>query len=178
MKLGIITVIRRTKDSLWNTATEDHQHQSNSKPKLLLEAPCWLCSETMKVLHWLPGKMCHSEPRTLYWKHTRSQKFHQEEEAESDDFLLQQGLEMSEIVTTTHVIARLEFTLLPHPARISLLAISASSPNWRKPQRPKLQFWWRSQGCSAPVVLGERNRTELKNMLNLGKIVLKLEENL
>jgi hypothetical protein len=39
------------------------------------------------------------------------------------------GLVRPEIVATTDTIARLGFTLIPHPARISLLAISTSSPN-------------------------------------------------
>jgi len=33
MKPGHITMIQRTKDSLWNTATKDHQHLRNEKTK-------------------------------------------------------------------------------------------------------------------------------------------------
>jgi hypothetical protein len=37
MKPGYITMILRTKDSLWNTAAKDNQHPRNAKPKPLLE---------------------------------------------------------------------------------------------------------------------------------------------
>ena len=39
-KIGPITMIQRTKDSLWNNSTKDHQYKTNSKPKPLLVKLC------------------------------------------------------------------------------------------------------------------------------------------
>ena len=49
MKFAPIIMILRTKDTLWNITTKNHQHQRNSKPKHRLENPCLLHSGTLMV---------------------------------------------------------------------------------------------------------------------------------
>lgn len=103
--------------------------------------------------------------------------------AETDDVLLQQvNARPHTNDATCDAIAHLGFMMLPHPAysQISFLAISTCFPNRRKISGVKTSVLMKKSRLLHASVFGRKKRTcfrtEFKNLLNIGRNVLKLEE--
>ena len=185
MKSGPVIMIMRTKDSLWNIAKKNHQHQRNSKPKHRLENSCWLHSGTLmvwcsladqkKVLQWT--QKGYNETLKNLKKHITRK------EAEIYCiFLLQDNVRPQTGAPTTDAIESLGFTgyHIQPTAWISLLAISTCSPNWRKTSGDKASVLLKKSLLQYASGFGRKKKTfwrmEFKNLLNNGRSVLKLEE--
>ena len=99
------------------------QELQNQKPCWKSHIDCilrlWRC-----CAHWLPGKRCYSELRTLQWnpyyikeREKKKKKSIMRKEAETDDILLQHGNARPHTsAVTTDTIANFGFTVLPHQA--------------------------------------------------------------
>ena len=158
MKPGYITMILRTKDSLWKTATKNHQHLRNEKTKAHAGKVMWTVfwNSEGNVLTDFLGKGAavnsilkpykkHHEGGRNWWRLASTRQC--------------QKPHISFAITDA--IAHLRFTVLPHAAYSpdSLLVISNCSLNRWATSGAKLQFLW-SHGCSTPVVPeGKKRKT-------------------
>ena len=178
-------MILRVKDSLWDITTKDHKRQRNSEPKPLLQKLCLLYSGTLKVCSltsWKKGAIVKSECyiETLKNKKNASRGRWQKSVMSCFNKTMPGLTQELPQLMPLHVWG-VHCCHIQPTARISPARIFTCSPNWRKTSgAKKLQFWWRSTGCNMLVVLVERKRlflrTEFKNLLNVGKSVLQLEE--
>ena len=77
LKIGPIITLLRTKDTLRNIATKNHQHQRNSKPKHWLEVMLTVFwnSDGIVLTCW-PGKCAKVNSKCYYETLKKSQKTH------------------------------------------------------------------------------------------------------
>ena len=166
MRLGSITMILRTEGGLWNTVTNDHQHQRNSKPKPLLEKLYWLYSGTLKVLcSPSPWKKLLQCTQNNYWNPKKSQKTHHEEGAEIDDVLPQQdNSRPHKSATTTDATACLGFTVLPYPTNSPYLAPSDFHlfPKLKETSRVKTSVLMKKSRLQSASCFGKQEKTVLR----------------
>ena len=156
-------MILRTKPSLWSTPTKDHQHKRNWKPKPLLEKPCWLYSQNSEVVvlidflgkgdtvnseHWIePLKVSetyHKKGGRNWWCLASTRRCQALHKCRHNWCHCMFGVYSSTITSPQLVSYSCQFPLVPQTEG--------------RPHGPKLQFWWKSQGCSSSVVLGEWKR--------------------